>query len=318
MKSFSSLQVWSLVFVFASTIAAIPVDTNDDLSRGDDARAALGKRPRQEPSSMVPNTTSSTPDLTAPVARVAMTPYMFGCTGEQQIKVQEAWVEAGELADAHAKWNPPSTFKKESFQPAMSMYMGSDSSKDKPFFGQGPLKKNILREQGIHRTNQDWSPFWSYAYFYCDESKLPSKFKPEKPHCGGPGQPGQNVAAYTFSDDGRLSWNAKYVVFCPRFFQPDVLSLADRVASALENPALQKVIDPWRRVRASIMVHETYHWGPAEVSDPRCDRRPEIYDAAGVVKLAATENVAGSRTNGMINFPLFSFASFTVETNTDF
>ncbi len=192
----------------------------------------------------------------------------------------------------------------------MSLYIGSDSSKDKPLIGEGPLKKNILREQGIHRTDRDWSPFWSYAYFYCDESKLPKKFEPEKSYCDSPSQPGKKVVAYTFSDDGRLSWNAKYVVFCPRFFDPDIVSLSDQVASALKHPALKKVIDPWRKVRASVMVHETYHWGPAEVSDPRCDRKPEIYDPAGVVELASTENVAGSRTNGTIYSPLFSFTFY--------
>lgn len=104
--------------------------------------------------------------------------------------------------------------------------------------------------------------------------------------------------AYTFSDDGSIfGWNAKYVVLCPRFFEDDILSLSDQVAAAKKKTGLQKVIDPWRKVKARSLFHETYHWGPAEVSDPRCDRYPEFYDASAVVKLASTENGAGSKTN---------------------
>ncbi|KAL8725073.1 MAG: hypothetical protein Q9166_007584 [cf. Caloplaca sp. 2 TL-2023] len=239
------------------------------------------------------------PDPTLSIERAAMSPYLYGCTSAQKKAVKQAWSEAGQLADAHAEWTPPGYFDGGSYQPAMDMYIGTESKDDDPWIGTGPLKKNILRQQGIHATNKDWSPYWSYAYIYCDESKVPSKpEKPKKPQCNSPNNPGKKVMAYTFPDDGSIfGWNAKYVVLCPRFFEDDILSLADQTAAAKKNVGLQKVMDPWRKVKARSLFHETYHWGPAEVSDPRCDRTPEIYDASKVVNLASTENVAGSKTN---------------------
>lgn len=177
----------------------------------------------------------------------------------------------------------------------MDMYLGTDSSKDDPWFGTGPLKQNINRQQGIHTTNEDWSPYWSYVYVYCDESKVPSKpEKPKTPQCNSPNTPGKGVMAYTFPDDGTIfGWNAKYVVFCPRFFQTDILSLDAATTAAKANKTMQGVMDPWRKVHARSFFHETYHWGPAEVSDPIANRKPEIYDPAAVVALASKENIAG-------------------------
>lgn len=60
-------------------------------------------------------------------------------------------------------------------------------------------------------------------------------------------------------------------MFCPRFFEKEIVSLSDRVAEAKTNTTLQKVIDPWRYVKAWSLFHESYHWGPDEVSDPRAN-----------------------------------------------
>ena len=229
-----------------------------------------------------------------------MSPYLYSCSSSQKQAVQQAWSEAGQMADAHVKWAPPAFLSGGSYQSAMDMYIGTDSKNDDPWIGTGPLKKNILRQQGIHTTSPDgWSPYWSYAYIYCDESQVPAKDgKPKKPQCNSPNNPGKKVMAYTFPDDGSIfGWNAKYVVLCPRFFEDDILSLADQVAAAKKNTGLQKIMDPWRKVKARSLFHETYHWGPAEVSDPIANRVPEIYDAQAVVNLANQENVAGSKTN---------------------
>lgn len=315
--------------MFASTITAVPVDPSDERLKRENACIAGVKCPRQDSSASslatatpepppnpapakaidpllkgMSSATSSTPDPTVSVQRVAMTPYLYKCSKDQKAKVQEAWTEAGQLADAHAKWQPPGWFSSGSYQPAMSMYLGTDSAKDNPWFGTGPLRKNILRQQGIHTTNDDWSPSWSYVYIYCDESQVPQKGdKPKKPQCNNPSS-NLKVGAYTFSDDSSILWNAKYIVLCPRFFESEILSLSEQVAAAKKDTSLQKVIDPWRRIRARSMFHETYHWGPDEVSDPICDLLPEVYAPAQVVDLASEKNVAGSRINGMIYFPL--------------
>ena len=213
--------------------------------------------------------------------------------------VKQAWSEAGKIADAHVKWDPPRLFSSGSYHAAMSMYLGSDSKDDKKWLGTAPLKSNILRQQGIHTDSREWSPWWSYAYIYCDESQVPNKpNKPKKAQCSRPRYPERKVTAYTFPDDGTVfGWNAKYVVLCPRFFEDDVLSLADQVTAARKNDTLQKVIDPWRKVKARIIFHETYHWSP-EVSKPRCDRKREVYDPAEIVQIAKEENVAGTKLNG--------------------
>ena len=243
--------------------------------------------------------TRSGPDPTVTANRAAMTPYLYACDKTQKAQVSQAWKEAGQLADAHAKWKPPGWFSSGSYQPAMDMYLGTDSAKDDPWFGTGKLKQNINRQQGIHTTNEDWSPYWSYAYIYCDESKVPNK--PEKPkqnECSRPNTPGKKVMAYTFPDDGTIfGWNAKYVVLCPRFFEDEILTLEQQTNNAKTNTTLQKVMDPWRKVKARSLFHETYHWGPAEVSDPICNRKPEIYDAGNVVQLAKDENIEGSKIN---------------------
>ena len=345
MKRLSTLQLSSLAFLFASSITAVPVD---NLEKRETACIALGDCPGMNPrpvsssipspappastppppvpapsSSAPPPVTSQPastslpiasglkgPDPTLSIERAQMSPYLYGCNSDQTKAVKQAWSEAGQLADAHAKWAPPGFFNGGSYQPAMDMYIGTDSKNDDPWIGTGPLKKNILRQQGIHTTNEDWSPYWSYAYIYCDESQVPSKpEKPKKPQCNSPNNPGKKVMAYTFPDDGSIfGWNAKYVVLCPRFFDNDILSLADQTAAAKKDTSLQKVMDPWRKVKARSLFHETYHWGPAEVSDPRCDRTPEIYDPSRVVSLASSENVAGSKINGMFSIRLIAIS----------
>lgn len=48
--------------------------------------------------------------------------------------------------------------------------------------------------------------------------------------------------------------------------------------------------DLWRRIKAGVVFHKSYHWGKDEVSDPRCNCKPEVYDPNKVVKVALDEN----------------------------
>lgn len=308
---FSSLQLFlEFNLLFASTVLAVPRERGNALYKRQDPDAPLngtttGPTPTPTLTSVVsaatrePTDSRQPPDATVTANRAAMTPYLYACDSGQKAKVSQAWSEAGMLADAHAKWKPPGWFTSGSYQAAMNMYLGTDSKNDDPWFGTGPLKQNINRQQGIHTTNSDWSPYWSYAYIYCDESKVPSKpNKPKNDECSRPNTPGKKVMAYTFPDDGSIfGWNAKYVVLCPRFFEDDILTLEQQTSNAKQDKSIQQVMDPWRKVKARSLFHETYHWGPAEVSDPVCDRSPEIYDAGKVVQLAVDENIAGSKTN---------------------
>ncbi|KAI9708733.1 MAG: hypothetical protein M1820_003688 [Bogoriella megaspora] len=246
-----------------------------------------------------PTDSRKPPDSTVSAERAAMTPYLYACNSAQKAIVSQAWSEAGQLAEAHAKWKPPGWFTRGSYQAAMDMYLGTDSKKDDPWFGTGKLKQNIKRQQGIHKTDEDWSPYWSYAYIYCDESKVPAKKERPKPgECERSRTPGKKVAAFTFPDDGTIfGWNAKYVVLCPRFFDNDILTLEQQTNNAKKDKLIPEVMDNWRKIKSGVLFHETYHWGPAEVSDPRCNRKPEIYDPGKVSQLARDENIKGSKTN---------------------
>lgn len=219
--------------------------------------------------------------------------------------MQKAWDEAAKLADAHSKWESPGWFgSRANYQAAMDMYLGTDSRNDKPtFFGTGPLKSNVMRQRGIHYDDNNWSPSWSYGYFYCNEDAVPNvKQKSGKRVCDKPRRSGKSVAAYTFADDGYL-WNAKYVVLCPRFFEDEITTLEAKIALARRDPRLQKTMsDFWRRIKAGVIFHETYHWGKDEVSDPRCSQTREFYDPTEVVELALKENVAAAKLNGEMDF----------------
>ena len=205
---------------------------------------SLGSKPTPPPTAtpVVSDATRPTtdhrkpPPSTVTVNRAAMTPYLYGCDKTETGIVRKAWAEARTLADAHAKWKPPGYFSSGSYQPAMDMYLGTDSTNDGPWFGTGPLKQNINRQQGIHTSNSDWSPYWSYAYIYCDESKVPNKpDKPKKPQCGSPNNPGKKVMAYTFPDDGSVfGWNAKYIVLCQGSSRKIFLALSNK--RPMQNP----------------------------------------------------------------------------------
>lgn len=193
----------------------------------------------------------------------------------------------------------------------MDMYLGTDSRKDKPtFFGTGPLKSNVMRQRGIRYSDDDWSPSWSYGYFYCNVDAVPNvKEKRKDRQCDKSSRQGKQVAAYTFSDNGYI-WNAKYVVFCPRFFEDEITTLEAKVAQAQGDSNMQRTMsDRWRRIKAGVIFHETYHWGKDEVSDPRCSGTKEIYDPAKVVKLASDKNVVVARLNGEMIL-LTSFSAF--------
>lgn len=257
---------------------------------------------------------SPTPSAEPPVEiqRAAMKIYTYSCTKEQKAAVQKAWDEAAVLADAHSKWESPGWFGwGEKYQAAMDMYLGADSRKDKPtFFGTGPLKSNVMRQRGIHYSDSSWSPRWSYGYFYCNEDAVPKlKDKPKPRVCSKARTTGRRVAVFTFADDGYI-WNAKYVVLCPRFFEGDVTTLEAKVARAQRRPDLQRTMgDFWRRIKAGVIFHETYHWGKDEVSDPRCYLKEEIYNPERVVELALDKNVEIARLNGEMIL-IFHFLHF--------
>lgn len=147
------------------------------------------------------------------------------------------------------------------------------------------MVENINRQQAIHQN----APLFTYGYFYCDESKLPTKYQKPKPECG------ESTTAYTFDDLGTI-WSAHYVVFCPTFFGDRMASLAQRVQEGKNSPSLQGVMNPWRAARARSLFHETYHWGTT-VSRPKCNRRPEVYQPKDVVDLATNENTNGAKIN---------------------
>jgi hypothetical protein len=95
-----------------------------------------------------------------------------------------------------------------------------------------------------------------------------------------------NTLAYTWEDIGYIvSWH--YVVFCPRFFADDVVSLATQTQNANNNPGMQTVMDYWKPVRARTMFHETYHW-QYTVSIPRA--LDYGYTPQQVVALAANND----------------------------
>ena len=77
-----------------------------------------------------------------------------------------AWQEAGKMVKAHAQWKPAGWFSSGSYQPAMDMYIGTKSRNNAPLVGTEPLMKSILRQKGIHDTDEDWTPYWSCAYIY--------------------------------------------------------------------------------------------------------------------------------------------------------
>ena len=220
--------------------------------------------------------------------------------------LKEAWIEAGALADAHARWRPPGWFHSGAWQPAQSMYLGSHSRNDEPLIGTGPLKRssgftpsfdttisnskaeNINRQHDIHFN----APLLTYAYFYCQEPKVPKEKLPHaQTYCAKKPYP----SAYTYNDLGVL-WSAHYIILCPRFFSDKLTSLARLVGLARVKPERAVVMETWLIARASVIFHETYHWDKT-VTRPPLNRNPEVYSPKEVYDLARNENTEGAKTN---------------------
>lgn len=315
-----------LAFLFASACSAAPMDSEDALNVRETACKALGTcqgmhlSSPSPPTSVIPlplypSSLSPSPSITLSLATSPSTttspwvlksgidPYLDSCSDDQKAKVKEAWTEAGELADAHERWTPPAWYHPGAWQAAQSMYLGSDSRNDKRFLGRGPLKRsssftpsfdtnlpnskavNIDRQYAIHFI----APVLTYAYFYCDEQKLPKK--KERMLCRG----NPHALAYTFNDVGTL-WSAHYLVFCPTFFSDELTSLAHLVQIGQDRPDLADIMDTWLAARARVIFHETYHWAKT-VAEPPLKRRPEVYDPKDVYELARVENTKGAETN---------------------
>lgn len=191
MKFCHATQASSLLLLnFISMASAVPGTTLSTIVTG-------------IPSTTVANVPTSTlsgivipPSATA--QSEAMKPYLYKCSAQQANIINQAWSEAGTIAKAGASWEPPGYFTGAKYQSAMDLYIGTQSRKDNGLFGGvGPVKSNILRQQGIHFTSADWSPGRSYAYFYCDEAASGSKA----------GLCARGAIAYTWDNNGFI-WNA--------------------------------------------------------------------------------------------------------------
>ena len=68
----------------------------------------------------------------------------IGCTKEQEDVIKWAWIGAGTIAKALYEWYPPNIFSSGAYQPAMDMYMGTDSAHDSGIFVEGPIKSTSL------------------------------------------------------------------------------------------------------------------------------------------------------------------------------
>lgn len=202
------------------------------------------------------------------------------------------------------------------------MYLGSHSRNDDPLIGTGPLKRssdftpsfdtnisnskaeNINRQDDIHFN----APLLTYAYFYCEETKVPKK---KLPHMRAYCAENPHGLAYTFNDLGVL-WSAHYLILCPRFFSDELTSLARLVELGRVNPERAVIIDTWLIARASVIFHETYHWSKT-VARPPLNREPEVYRPKKVYDLARKENTEGAKTNAQ-SWTLAAIAMFVQQT----
>ena len=92
----------------------------------------------------------------------------FGCSSEQLAIVNQSWAEASLLAAAHNSWMAPNTAlgSEGLYQPAMSMYMGTDTAKDAVDFGSrlnsrspsAPLSE-AYKEIWLHGRVLSWSAY---------------------------------------------------------------------------------------------------------------------------------------------------------------
>lgn len=253
------------------------------------AHAAPATPPASDGNLQSPEATGNVVDLhgladPAPslnITRKGMKPYYYGCLPFQKAVIEAAWLQAGDLAAAHAKWSPNGAW-----QDAMTYYMGPSSKFDRTSaFTTGQIQSNIDRQLGIHHHNQKWSPYWSYAYFYCDESLVPKKKVPQAPEfsCDNPG-PAKNTM-YTFPDNGsKFGWTANYVVFCPEFYSQRFNDLNDALAFSRTNPDLEDNISLYYVTRAVMLLAATYIW--KDVRKPGDIIRPPISNPDQLVSLA--------------------------------
>lgn len=93
------------------------------------------------------------------IIRKGIRPSVKGCSNDQHQKLSKAWSEAGEVAKAHTAWVPGKVW-----QAAMDLYMGTQSAADPVhWYSTGPLKQDVLRQYGMHKHSQKWSPYWRYV-----------------------------------------------------------------------------------------------------------------------------------------------------------
>lgn len=237
----------------------------------------------------------SPPDTPAhtPVRRQALDPKVdSSCNDHQKRIVAAAWLNAGYIARDHTYWSPPTTSGPGQYQNVMDDCLGTESRDDQPQPGgtEGPLRQNVLRQKGIHYTDNTYSPpETTFAFFLCGESgKSRIAGAPQNDLCNGQQK---NVKAYTFAIKRDIR-QERYIVFCPVFFNK-MLPIAEIHRRASTTHRVWKDnIEYWIHTRETTILHETYHW--SEVSQPRCHNDPEYYGALDVARLARDANTNGN------------------------
>lgn len=224
------------------------------------------------------------------------------CSIEQQRTVQEAWNGAGIFASSHARWQPDRTVTPGSPQDVMDHYLGTLSRLDTPSNGgEGPLRRNVLREQGLFQTN-NWSPRTRtlQVLMFCDERRSARFTRQPSGHPLHP--PGYAPRQCSVPNTVTYSWGftigevtMKFMIFCPEFFSAVYypLGMIERIARSPGHAHYRSNLIPWCLTRALYMMQNTYTW--SEVTDPPCDHAPPVTGPDECLELATRENAYGLR-----------------------
>ncbi|KAJ4307605.1 hypothetical protein N0V84_012612 [Fusarium piperis] len=223
-----------------------------------------------------------------------MSPYFGNCTDWEVKALLGAWREAGDIARVHAQWSP-----KNKWQGAMDYWMGTNTQKTHGFWGYpGDEYYNIQREYKAHFSGFGMQPRWTYTTFYCHEED--TGLSERRCHRYG-------FNAYTWNEevDG---YTHHPVVLCPWFWEKP--RLEDIVKKAEGNKEMQLGTGNWKKNRARVLYHESYHWYPT-VSDPWCGTK-EWYQPVSVHRLAEL-NSPSAKINAE-NYALSGIAIYIMHT----
>lgn len=207
----------------------------------------------------------------------------------------EDWQAAGDLANSHTKWYPGGQY-----QPVMDQYLGSQSSADwsptSPS-GEGPLRQNVLRANGIFHQDAEWSPLaLARVEIFCDDENNPEYGIPSSPDnkaCSAIGKSSE-LRAYTWEDAG-IYIDSMFIVICStNFFK------LPRMLQA-QNEQFPDYFKSWMDTRACVLLSQVYQW--SAVSSPRCSMEPEKTAMTDVMLLASQENTPKARLNRIFSPP---------------